>query len=81
MSASATFLIYPAERVPRWSSTRHASARPDAWPTLLLALHSTQRPMVVGAPAKPIGPTSKRNHPTAAPRRLTPTPIAELKPP
>ena len=77
MSASATFLARAAERVPCWSPTSHAGARPDRRPALL----SSRRAIVMGAQATPIGPTSRRNHPTATSARLAPTPIAAVKSP
>ncbi len=81
MNPSATSFTRAAERVPRWSSTGHAGARPDRWPALLPALHFSQRAIVMGAQAKLIGPTTERNYPTAAPPRLTPTSIAAVKSP
>jgi hypothetical protein len=81
MSASAASLICADEPVPRWSSTGDAAPRPIGSPALLRALHSTQRPNVIGARAKPIGTSSGSNHSNAAPSRLTPTPTAVIKPP
>jgi hypothetical protein len=81
MSASASARTRASERVPRWSSTGHASARPDRSPALLSAPHSSPKAIVIAAQAKSIGPTSTRIHPTAAPPRLAPTRIAAIKSP
>ena len=81
MSASATSPPRAAERVPRWSSTGHARTRPDRWPALLPARHSSPRDIVMGARAKPIGLPSRRYHLIATPLRLTPTPITAVKSP
>jgi hypothetical protein len=81
MSASAASLTRAAERVPRWSSTGHARARPHRSPALLSTPHSSQRAIVMGAQAKPISPTIGRNHPMDAPPRQTATSIAAVKSP
>jgi len=81
MSPSATSLAPAAERVPHWSSTGHASARPDSCPTLLPTPHSSQRDIIMGAQARSIGPAGSRNHPTVMPPRLAHTPSAAVKSP
>jgi hypothetical protein len=81
MSASATPLSRAAERLPRWSSTGHASARPDRSPALLPTPLASPRAIVIAAHAKPIGPIVRCNHPTATAPRLAPTLIAEIKSP
>jgi hypothetical protein len=81
MSASATPLTCAAERVPRWSSTGLARARPERWPALLGALHSSQRSNVMATRVDPVGASSKCKHSTAAASRLTPTSIAAVKSP
>jgi hypothetical protein len=81
MSACATFLANAAERAPRWSLTGDARARPDRCPASLPARLSSQRDLVTGAPARPIGPTSGHNHPTAALPLLATNPFAAVKPP
>ena len=81
MSASATSFTRAAERVPRWSSTGHARVRPDRSPALLPALLSSHRAIVMAARVELIGPTSRRNHTSATPPRLTPTLIVAIKSP
>jgi hypothetical protein len=81
MTPSATAHTRIAERVPRWSSTSHASARPDSRPALHSTPHSSPRAVVIGAEATPIGLTSTRNHTTATPPRVEPTLIAAIKSP
>ena len=81
MSVGAAFLANVAERVPRWSPTSHAAARPERCPALLTAKPSSQRDIVTGAPAKPIAPISRHNQPTAAPLRLATNPITAVKSP
>ena len=81
MSAGAAFLANADERVPRWSSTGHADPRPQTCPALLAARRSSQRGVVTGAPAKPIGPVSGHNQPTAAPPLLATNPFAAVKSP
>jgi hypothetical protein len=81
MSAGVASPTRAAERLPRWSSTGHARARPDRWSALLPALHSSQKDVVVSAPAKPVGASSRSNHSTAVPPRLNSTPIAAVKSP
>ena len=81
MSAGSTSLTCATERVPRWSSTGHARTRPDGWPALLPALHSSQKTIVLGAQANPISPASWRNHTTVALAFLATTPIAAVKSP
>jgi hypothetical protein len=81
MSASATSLTRTAERVPRWSSTGLARARPDRCPALLSTSLSSSRAIVIGAELKPIGRTSRRNHPTGPLPRRASTLIAAVKSP
>jgi hypothetical protein len=81
MSARATFFALAAERVPRWSSTGNASPRLDKCSQLLATPLSSQKAIVIGAQAKPISQTSRRNHPTATSPSLVPTPIAAVKSP
>ena len=81
MSAGAAFLANAADRSPRWSSTGHAAARPEWCPPLLAARLSSQRGFLTGAPAKPIGPVSGHNQPTAAPPLLATNPFAAVKSP
>ena len=78
MSASAT---RAAERIPRWSSTGYAWARPHRSPALLSTSHSSQKAIVMGARDKPISPTIGCNHPMDAPPRQTAKSIAAVKPP
>ena len=81
MSASAISLTRACERVPRWSSSSHDSARPDRCSALLSTPHSSPRAIVLAPQAKPIGPTTSRNHPIATPPRPAPTIIAAVKSP
>jgi hypothetical protein len=81
MSASATSLPWAAERVPRWSSTGHARARPARSPTSLSTPPSSRSDTVMAAQWKPIDPTSGRNHPMDALPHLAPTPITAVKSP
>jgi hypothetical protein len=77
MSPSATSFTPIADRVPRWSSTGHASARA----ALLSTPHSSQRAIVMGAQAMSSGPPSRRNHPITTLPCLAHTPIAAVKSP
>jgi hypothetical protein len=81
MSAGDASLANATERAPRWSSTGHADPRPETCPALLAARHSSQRGVVTGAPAKPIGPTSGHNQSTAAFPLLATGPITAVKSP
>jgi hypothetical protein len=81
MNAGTTSLSCAAERLPRWSSTGHDRARPDRRLVPLPALLSSQKTIVLGARAEPIGLTSRRNLPTAARQRLTLTSITAVKSP
>jgi hypothetical protein len=51
MSASAISLTRASERVPRWSSSSHASARPDRCSALLSTPHSSPRAIVMAPQA------------------------------
>ena len=81
MTASASALTRAAERVPHWSSTSRAGARPDRCPALISTPRSSTKTIVMGAQANPIGPTSTRNRTTATVRRLAFTLIAAIKSP
>ncbi len=81
MSVGAAFLANAPDRVPRWSPTSHATARPERCPALLAARHSSLKHLVRGAPAKPIGPISRHNQPTAAPLLFATNPSTAVKSP
>ena len=81
MSASAKAASRAAKRIPRGSSTGHASARPDRRPPLPSTSHSFPSAIVIGAQTKPIAPASSRNHPTAMLPHPAPTLTAAIKSP
>ena len=81
MSTSVASPFCTDKRVPRRSSTRHANPRPHRRPPLLRARHSSQGSNVMGAPAMPVGVSSRSDHSTAVPQRLDPTSIAAAKSP
>jgi hypothetical protein len=69
MSASANPRTRTAERLPRWSSTGHAGARPAQ----LSAPHSAPIPILIGAQSNPISHTSSQNQRAQTPRRFAAT--------
>jgi hypothetical protein len=81
MSTSATSRTRTAERIPPWSSTSRAGARPHRCPALQSAPHSTLRTIILAAEATSIGPTNRRHHPSLTPPRLALNPIAAIKSP
>ena len=81
MSASVASPFCADERVPRWSSTRHADPRPHWRQALLRAPHSSQRSYVIAVRAMPDGASSSCSYATAMPSRIDPTPFAAVKSP
>ena len=80
MSETATFRTPTTNRLPRWSLTRYAAARPNTW----LALHSAPRAppkRIVNAQSKPISQTGGHNNVIPEPRRLPHTPTTAIKSP
>jgi hypothetical protein len=78
MSATTTFRT--AKDFPRWSATRCAAARPNAWP----ALHSAPRASpnrIVNAQSKPVSQTGAHNNVIPEPSRLPHTLIRAIKSP
>ena len=81
MSTIATSRTRSAERVPHWSSTDHAGARPYRGPALHATPRAAPKRIVSGAQSKPIGQTSSHNRFIPTPRHLSPTHIVAIKSP
>jgi hypothetical protein len=81
MSKTATFHIRATKRVPRWSMTRYAAARPSTWLALHSAPHASPKPIVNATQSKPISQTCGHNNLIPEPRRLPHTPTTAIKSP
>jgi hypothetical protein len=81
MSKTATFHIRATKRVPRWSMTRYAAARPSTWLALHSAPHASPKPIVNATQSKPISQTCGHNNLIPEPRRPPHTPTTAIKSP
>ena len=81
MSKTAKFHTRATKRVPRWSMTRYAAARPSTWLALPSAPHASPKPIVNATQSKPISRTCGHSNVIAEPRRLPHTHSRAIKSP
>jgi hypothetical protein len=81
MSETATFRTPTTNRLPRWSLTRYAAARPSTCQALHSAPHASAKHIVNATQSKSISQTRGHNNLIPEPRRLPHTPTTAVKSP